>query len=245
MAIILIAGLKGGTGKTTTAANLGVALHLQGKDVLLVDTDDQENLNKWSALRAETAEIYDGKDWPEWFRSLRLTKAPGRINVSIKKGRDVRNFLADQTERYDHVIVDAGGYDSAEFRSAMLVADIWVAPVDVSAYSIQTFGMLGQLLNQANDYRSTPLPARCFVSRGDVRDLTFERDQLRNSLAADPELGDFVVLDTIVRSRKVFKKAEEVGLGVLEWPRRDVKASTEVSNLTDAILEQVEVVNVP
>jgi chromosome partitioning protein len=41
MSIVLIGGEKGGTGKTTLATNMAVILAVEGKDVLLLDTDRQ------------------------------------------------------------------------------------------------------------------------------------------------------------------------------------------------------------
>ena len=42
--VMAVVNQKGGTGKTTTTENLGVGLAMEGKKVLVVDTDPQASL---------------------------------------------------------------------------------------------------------------------------------------------------------------------------------------------------------
>ena len=42
--VIAVVNQKGGTGKTTTCENLGIGIALEGKKVLLIDTDPQASL---------------------------------------------------------------------------------------------------------------------------------------------------------------------------------------------------------
>ena len=52
--VITIAQQKGGSGKTTLAVNLGVALARAGHRVALLDTDPQGSLGRWFMTRRQT-----------------------------------------------------------------------------------------------------------------------------------------------------------------------------------------------
>ncbi len=49
--IICVGGTKGGTGKSTVATNLAVMLATSGRDVLLVDADEQGTSTDFTNMR--------------------------------------------------------------------------------------------------------------------------------------------------------------------------------------------------
>jgi len=59
--VVAILNQKGGVGKTTTAVNLGAALALAGRRVLLVDADPQANLTDHLGVDERMGEtsVYD------------------------------------------------------------------------------------------------------------------------------------------------------------------------------------------
>ncbi|NLF12673.1 MAG: AAA family ATPase, partial [Anaerolineaceae bacterium] len=50
---VAIVGFKGGIGKTTLCVNLGAALALRGRRVLLIDTDTQANISLSLGLKEQ------------------------------------------------------------------------------------------------------------------------------------------------------------------------------------------------
>lgn len=63
MTTILVATVKGGSGKTTLSTNLAAALANDGARVLLADLDRQRSAMEWLARRPADAAVIEGAEW--------------------------------------------------------------------------------------------------------------------------------------------------------------------------------------
>ena len=63
MTTILVATVKGGSGKTTLSTNLAAALANDGARVLLADLDRQRSSTEWLARRPDDVARIDGVEW--------------------------------------------------------------------------------------------------------------------------------------------------------------------------------------
>ena len=113
--VITVAQQKGGSGKTTVAANLALGFRARGKRVALVDLDPQGSLGRWFMTRHESD--------PSLCESLVFaTSSAWGISYECRK-------LADEA---DIVIVDTPPKADSDLRPALRVADLVVVPVSVS-----------------------------------------------------------------------------------------------------------------
>lgn len=211
--IVLTAGVKGGTGKTTLAANLAVERTRAGYDVLVVDADpDQGNLYDFVGLRQEN----NGQ--PE----LKTVKLDGMIGQNLQ----------DLRKRYDDIIVDCGGFDSAELRSALPVADRWIIPIAPTQFQMWTVQKLIELQMAANSFRTAfrePIEGWFLSSRHGTHPMARDREELAEALA---EVEGFRVMEEYIKERKAFVTAERIGAGVSELPRSVYGADQATAEVT-------------
>lgn len=117
---IAISNQKGGVGKTSSTACIGAALALQGKRILLVDLDAQQNLT-FTLTQNEDPEtsIYDAlvKDKPLPIVPIRknldlvpasLDLARAEIDMATMMAREgiLKSHLDGQKEKYDYILMD-------------------------------------------------------------------------------------------------------------------------------------------
>src|SRR3954465_12351663 len=130
---IVLAQTKGGVGKTTIAVNLAVARALAGRDLLLVDADEQATASDFTAIRTE-----------------QLGSA-GYTAIQLS-GSAVRTQVLQLAAKYDDVIIDAGGRDTSGLRAALTVADVAVVPFQPRSFDIWTLDKVSDLIIEARSY---------------------------------------------------------------------------------------------
>ena len=129
---IVFANEKGGTGKSTTAVHVAIALAYQGARVGAIDLDPrQRTLHRYLENRAETAKR----------RDINLPTA--RFDVfNGETTEDLDDMLARVGEGMDFVIFDTPGRDDPFARHAATGADTLVTPLNDSFVD---FDLIGQV----------------------------------------------------------------------------------------------------
>lgn len=209
--ILLIGVEKGGTGKSTVAVNLAAMRAADGKDVLLVDTDQQESATIWASARSENA----------------IEPIVTCVSLRGKVGFD----LTKLSDKYDTVIVDAGGRDSVELRQAMAVCDVMVMPFRPSQFDTWSLDKMAQLLKDIEEKIGQKVRAYALLNAVSSNPNVKEAEEMRKVLAE--YVDDFPTLNAALADRIAFRRAARDGLCVTELKKEfyDAKASVEMEKL--------------
>jgi chromosome partitioning protein len=129
--ILAVGNTKGGVGKTTLAVNLAVALALAGRDLLLVDGDEQGTALTFTQLA------------PSAWRGGLYRRRPYRRGAS-QPGPPARG-------KYDDIIIDVGGRDTGSLRAALTVADTLLVPVQPRSFDVWALDQVAALVAEARE----------------------------------------------------------------------------------------------
>lgn len=145
--VLVITSGKGGVGKTTTTANIGTGLALEGKNVLLIDTDiGLRNLDVVMGL--ENRIVYDLVDLIEGRCKIKQALIRDKRNrnlclIPAAQTRDKNDVTPEQMKElidaikgdFDYVLIDCPAGIEQGFKNAIIAADeaIVVVTPEVSA----------------------------------------------------------------------------------------------------------------
>jgi chromosome partitioning protein len=232
--ILVIANQKGGVGKTTTAINLGAALALMGRRVLLVDLDPQANLTsglgrKGQAPRGAT---YEALMQPDALRcpvldtpvaGLHLVPADREltgaelelVNADEREVR-LRRLLDPLRDAFDIILVDTPPSLGLLTLNALVAADALLVPLNCEYFALEG---LADLLATLRRVRASFNPALDLA--GVLLTMHDERTNLGQQVAREirTHFGERV-FDTVIPRNIRLGEAPSHGLpAVLYDPR--------------------------
>ena len=209
--IILVGGIKGGTGKSTIATNLTVMRANANKSVLLVDADSQKSATDFSRMRSVTK-----KD------------NTGYICIQLQN-RDVRTEVQKMKNNYDDIFIDTGGRDSNSQRAGLVIADIMLIPFSPRSFDIWTLEPLKKLLEEIQTVNSE-IKIYAFINRADPKGSDNQEAEM-----VLQEEESITYIDTPIGNRKAFANGTAQGLAATEMNPKDKKANNEITKLYQSI----------
>lgn len=208
--LLVVGGIKGGSGKTTLATNLTVMRASAGKKVLLVDADEQGSASDWVEQRTYQQE--NNTDRASW--------------VTIKlSGKMIHSQLQKMKSDYDDIIIDTGGRDTTSQRSSLICADQFLLPFKPRSIDIWTMGSVRRMISEIQAVNPN-LKCSIVINQADAKGS--DNKDSHEILSEFPEIQ---CLNVMIGNRKAFSNAASDGLGVAEMVNKDPKALKEMSDL--------------
>ena len=209
--IITVGSTKGGVGKTTLALNIAIARALAGRDVWLIDADRQGTASTALAIRGEAG------------------KLPAIATAHYADGGQLRTQLLHQRDKFQDIVIDAGGRDSTALRAALVLSDLVLVPFQPRSIDVWAVADIAALIEEARAMRDG-LQALAVLNMADTAGT--DNEDAAAALADYPAIS---YLATPIRRRKSIANAAGNGMSVLEQTPRDDKAIAELNALLQAI----------
>lgn len=205
--IYAVLNTKGGVGKTTTALNLAIGFALKGLRVLAVDGDRQGTLLDAIANR-------EARD-------------PQLAVAQYVDGKVLRQQVLLARDKFDVIVIDAGGRDNTALRAALAIADVVITPFQPRSYDVWAFKDMVELIEEARAAKDVLVKAV----------LTMADPRGGDNAAAQAAVPDGIdLLPVTIGRRKAIADAAGDGLSLLELPNsRDTKAVAELQAFVDAV----------
>jgi len=208
--IVVVGGIKGGSGKTTISTNLTVMRAATGKKVLLVDADEQKSASGFANQRDV----------------LGIKTLWSTIQLS---GKTINSQINRLKPDYDDIIIDVGGRDTTSQRSALAIADVYLIPFKPRSYDVWTIGDVKTIISEMKTVNPN-LKAFAFINQGDPTGSDNEE-----ACKILEECEELKCLNLTIGHRKIFGNSSSDGLGIFEVKNSDKKALEEMQKLHDEV----------
>ena len=231
---VLLQG-KGGVGKTTTTANIGTALAMQGRKVVVVDSDiGLRNLD--AVLGLENRIVYDLVDVVEGQCRLRQAlikdrRLPELYLLPAAQTRDKNAVTSVQMEQlcqqlrqeFDFVVIDSPAGIEQGFRNAIVGADEIVIVANPEMASVRDADRIIGLVEAAGKSEPRLILNRLrpeMVKRGDMMDVADVLEVLSIDLLGIVPEDELIIVATNKGEPVVYEKRSRAGRSFLNAAQR-------------------------
>jgi septum site-determining protein MinD len=233
--VITITSGKGGVGKTTTTANIGVALALLGKRVVCMDADiGLRNLDV--VLGLENRIVYDVVDVIEGRCRLRqalikdkrlpellLLPASQKRDKSAVNAADLSKVCDDLRAEHDFILIDSAAGIEEGFRTAIAPADEVVIVTNPEVSAVRDADRVVGLVEAAEKGPARLIVNRLkpgLVQRGDMLDTEDVLDILAIDLIGIVPEDENVLISTNKGNPAAFEEKSPAGIAFRHIARR-------------------------
>ena len=168
--IISMVNHKGGVGKTTSTLNLGKALSLHGKRVLLIDIDPQANLSQSSGIEDPKVNIYNamcenaplpilniGVNFDIVPADLDLSEAELRLQADVNGYFILKKLLKNIQHQYDYILIDCPPSLSILTLNALIASNSILVIVQAEYLAVKGLQTIFSLIERLKENLNTDL----------------------------------------------------------------------------------------
>lgn len=256
--VIAFANNKGGSGKTTTCSNVGCAMAMQGKKVLLLDGDMQLNLTisffdeekAYEYARGEKnvyRAIKEEKDLSDYVVETDIPGVDLIPSTSLMSSVEFDLFAKWQREfvlkksmerlrakgYYDYILIDAPPTLGGWVMNIMCASDYVVIPVEASPWGLFGLANMFEFFNQAKTIAPQLKILGIAITKADERKKYFR--QTLDTLKATEGVRLF---ENYIRVDSAVEWAQDNSKPVVAY-KKTSRSAVEYINLTKEIIRYV------
>ncbi|MBO5460555.1 MAG: ParA family protein [Ruminococcus sp.] len=254
--VMCFANNKGGSGKSTTCSNVGYALTLLGKKVLLIDGDMQLNLSlslfdedQVLAFAQGEKNLYEGirrqddlSDYVIETPYENLDLIPSSTLMSsieyelftkwqreyiLKKG--LKKII--ESETYDYILIDAPPTLGGWVMNILCASDRVIIPVESTPWGLFGLGNMFEFLDQVKDIAPNLELGGIVITKVDTRKSYFKQ-----TIETLRELEDVKVFDTYIRVDSGIEWSQDNHTPILAY-KKSSRSAVEYMELTKEIAD--------
>ncbi|PNE59725.1 chromosome partitioning protein ParA [Paraburkholderia fungorum] len=213
--IIFVTNQKGGSGKSVTVMNLAAGLHQFGARVMVVDIDPQNTIVSW---------FNNGEDIPFPYSNLAA--------ATDKAPREIEKLMSS----YDFIIIDGRPQVDKKVSQMLIISDLIVIPLRPNTMD---FGATKVLMDQIHLVQEEDNPDLKFAYL--LNQVADERRMLFTLCHDEIKEKGYPLFKTYIRMRECYPQAYAVGATAYAPHRAFRPAASEVSALTEEVVEMLGV----